>query len=926
MDDSGAIYARIVESTRDGIWVFDPEGRTLFANGRLADLLGTTVADLDGTTVPDFLDAEGGAQFARHLEELRTAGPNAGDVECVYVRADGTPVDLIVSEFPLYDEQGELTAYVHRLALDAERRALVQELKHNRELLDEAQGIARVGSWEIEIGSGNMTWTQQMYALLGLDPATTTPSREAFLDRVVDADRPAIEAAVDGALDEGSFTFDARVAGRDGETRWLRGLGRVAYAPDGEPLRVGGTLQDITDIKEAELKLLDAVVVNTLMQVMATAANQAQTLVEALIVTRDMLLGHDDWLRGVGFSVDPATREPVPWPLTPEDPEPTEAERRLAARTVAGDGTVFDEQSQPQTPSIGFLVKLAGEPLVVVVITAASPFERHEMLHALCTQVADQLGRVAEREQAAAQLSTARDAAMEASRLKSEFLATMSHEIRTPLNGVIGLNELLQRTALDDDQRRLAEGVQGASRALLSIINDILDFSKIEAGELELEEVDFEVRPVLEQGVALLAEAALDKGIALSVTVDEDVPDRLVGDPTRLGQVLSNLLSNAVKFTTFGEVRVTAYVDAADDEGVLLGVDVADTGIGIRHDQMERLFEPFRQADASTTRTHGGTGLGLAISRQLVTALGGDIGARSEPGEGSTFWFTARLGTARPGVRRLEQELPHPGDAPRNGHVLLVEDNDVNQLVALGFLEALGWTADVAQNGEEAVARAAETAYDAILMDLQMPVLDGFGATRAIRAAEAPGRRVPIIAMTASAFEAEREKCLAAGMDDFLTKPVDSSRLASVLRTRTAATPGAGPDVDLAPLPPVPGPRAASGVLDPSRIEELLEMGEGAQVLVDRAVDNFVSRVPDTVSGLQEAIARQDGEELRALAHRLKGSALNLGAARVAEVSLALEESGREGCTDRAPALLVELEAALGEASAALVSYRRSSA
>ena len=251
--------------------------------------------------------------------------------------------------------------------------------------------------------------------------------------------------------------------------------------------------------------------------------------------------------------------------------------------------------------------------------------------------------------------------------------------------------------------------------------------------------------------------------------------------------------------------------------------------------------------------------------------------------------------------------------------MLLVEDNEVNQLVALGFLESLGYTADVAGNGEEAVARAQDATYDAILMDLQMPVLDGFAATRRIRAAE-DGRRVPIIAMTASAFEGEREKCLAAGMDDFLTKPVDSSRLASVLRAQADE---AGP----VPAPPVASPRVApavttGGVLDASRIEELLEMGEGAAVLVHRAVDNFVSRVPETVAGLQAAVARDDSLELQALAHRLKGSALNLGAARVAEVSLALEESGRHGCVEEAAPLLVELESALGEASAALESYR----
>jgi PAS domain S-box-containing protein len=929
--EPGAIHARIVEASRDGIWVFDPEGRTVYANPRIAELLGRSVEEMLGTDVRDHLDEEGRAQFTQHLADLAASGPNPADVECVYRRADGTPVDLMVSETALREDDGTVTAYAHRLTHDADRRALLHELSHSRAQLDEAQALAHVGSWELDFATDQMTWSRQMYAMIGVDPETWQPSTAAFLERVLPADREVVNEAVSSALETGHFAFDARVVRADGSTGWVRGLGRVTYDEDGTPVRIGGTTQEITDIKEAELKLLDAVVLNSLMQVMATAANEAESLHAALVVTRGLLLGHEDWLRGVGFSVvDGEGLEPLR--LTPEDPEPDAVEWDTARRAVLAGGTVFEQEARPQTPSIAFVVKFDDQPRVVVVITAASPFERHEMLLALCDQVADQLGRVAERERAAEQLAAARDAAMEASRLKSEFLATMSHEIRTPLNGVIGLNELLQRTDLTDDQRRLAEGVQGAGRSLLGVINDILDFSKIEAGELELEEVDFEVRRVFEQAWAILAESAHDKGIELSVEVEEGVPARLVGDPTRLGQVLSNLLSNAIKFTSFGRVVVRAYVDARDDDEVLLAVEVSDTGIGIRRDQLERLFEPFRQADASTTRTFGGTGLGLAISRQLVTAIGGDIGVRSEPGEGSTFWFTARYrvaGSGRPGVRRLEAVHPGHGDDERQGHVLLVEDNEVNQLVAVGFLETLGYSADVAGNGEEAVTMAtrAPTRYDAVLMDLQMPVLDGFAATRLIRAAESAGRRVPIIAMTASAFEGEREKCLAAGMDDFLTKPVDRVRLSSVLRAHAA--PGAQPlrDAGSAPaLPEATGPAAepaADGtpLLDPSRIEELLEMGEGTAVLVKRAVDNFVSRTPETLAELHAAVVACDAEALRAGAHKLKGSALNLGALRVAEVSLALEELGREGSPADGSPLLEDLEESLHDAAVALQPY-----
>ncbi|HET6562067.1 MAG TPA: ATP-binding protein [Marmoricola sp.] len=912
MQDRDSFHRRLVEASRDGIWALDLTGQTIYHNARAAELLGRTAAEMAEVSIFDVLDDVGKAQFHRHLEDVLRGRTNTDDVECCYLRGDGSRVRLVVSEHLIRGDDGEITCVVHRLADDEARRALLTALSRSNEQLAEAQAIAGVGSWEIDLLTGRISWSLQLYDMLGADPERFRPSPEGFFDLVVPAHHDVVTGAIERCLaGDDDATFDFQVRRPDGQLRWMRGRGRTTSLEDGTPSRIGGTVQDISDLKKAELQLLDAVVLNMMMQALASAANEAQTIDEALRVSREQLLSHDDWSRGVAFGVtldEQGVRlEPIALDHDRPDLTPTDLERDVAERALLTRRTVFEEETLPDTPLMGFLVTHDGDPEVVVVATACSPFVRHKMLRSAAEQTADQLSRVIERQRSAEQLAAARDAAMEASRLKSEFLTTMSHEIRTPMNGVIGLNDLLLRTSLAADQLRLAQGVQVAGRALIAVINDILDFSKIEAGGLELESVEFEVRPLFEHVRSILLEAARAKEIELIVDVAPEVPAWLVGDPHRLSQVVSNLASNAVKFTEAGHVRISVQLVAADD-GVVLRTEVIDTGIGITGD-LGRLFEPFRQADASTTRTFGGTGLGLAISHQLVAALGGEIGVTSEPGVGSAFWFTGRFSAAsehRP--RRVHDAAPATSTGMKAlGHVLVAEDNDVNQLVALGWLDALGFTADVAGNGEEAVAKATTTAYDVVLMDLQMPGTDGFTATRAIRAAEAGGRRVPIIAMTASAVDGERDKCLEAGMDDFLTKPVDGEKLETVLRAYAGGPAGAEP------LP---------ALLDLGRLTELDAMGERAVALVDRAVQNFVTGFPGTLESVRGAVRAADAGEVRHLTHKLRGSALTLGAMRVAAVSQELEELADLGTVDGAQLLVDRLAAAGAEACDALVARR----
>ena len=378
------------------------------------------------------------------------------------------------------------------------------------------------------------------------------------------------------------------------------------------------------------------------------------------------------------------------------------------------------------------------------------------------------------------ELTLAKDAAEAASVTKSQFLANMSHEIRTPMNGILGMTELLLATPLTEKQRHMAHTVQQSSASLLTIINGILDYSKIEVGKLQLEHTDMDLSHLLDDAVKLLSEVARQKGISLSVQIAPNIPIALRGDPTRLRQVLLNLIGNAIKFTTKGSITISADCLKRDAEQILLRMTARDTGIGIPPESQSRIFDAFAQADESTTRKFGGTGLGLAIVKQLVRLMGGTVDLESTPGLGSTFGFTVPL-EVRPDNEMssvIAQAQHHP--ATLHGKILLAEDNVVNREIAVAMLELLGCAVDIAEDGQEALTAVAAQPYDLVLMDCQMPNLDGLKASRLIREQESqhsPRRRLPILALTANAMEGDREQCLAAGMDGYLTKPFTIDQL-----------------------------------------------------------------------------------------------------------------------------------------------------
>ncbi|MBF0612549.1 MAG: response regulator, partial [Magnetococcales bacterium] len=439
------------------------------------------------------------------------------------------------------------------------------------------------------------------------------------------------------------------------------------------------------------------------------------------------------------------------------------------------------------------LVAFAGYPLLVeerlvgvVVMFSRQPYTS-VMKHAMAA-IANELALGIQRKQGEIALLAAKELAEKASRTKSDFLANMSHEIRTPMNAIIGMGHLLQQTSLTPKQQDYLGKIKISSNILLNIINDILDITKIEAGKLSLEKVPFSLDALVGDILAMVGGKAEEKGIQLHYSHPAEVPDRLLGDPVRLGQILTNLVNNAIKFTQKGEIAVALALMEQRQNQIKLGVSVRDTGIGMSREQQSQLFSPFYQADSSTTRRFGGTGLGLSISKRLVELMHGSIGLESEEGKGSLFTFHVWLALASDVEANEEQKVGIHTDHIREGDViqtmlggriLLAEDNEINQQVAVELLESHGLLVQVAGNGEEAVQAVKSQVFDLVLMDVQMPVMDGMAAVRIIRTF-APA--LPIVAMTAHALAGDREKCLAVGMNDYLTKPMDPVQLFAVLR------------------------------------------------------------------------------------------------------------------------------------------------
>jgi PAS domain S-box-containing protein len=760
--ESEALFRLVNETATDIVARFDTQGRFLYVSPAVKALLGRDPADMLGKDCSDFIPEDDLKVIRATLRAYVEAGPAAPPPRYEYraIRTDGSVAWLEAMPRAIRDASGVVVEFHDHVRDITARKAAEREQAELVETLKLAETIAGVGHWQLDVSTGKVRWSDEVYRIHGVSPETFDPQYDDAVDFYHPDDRTKVREWVARAIEVGEASqFQLRLIRTDGEERIVISHCMPERDPQGVTVALFGVFQDVTESVRAHDR---------------TAASEARYRLLADNAT-DIIATYG--LDGVFEYVSPSIEGAMGY--RPEElvgrsfwqfMHPDDVEGLRAAFTAylkAGAGAAPPRVPYRGVRKDGQLVWLEAHPMVI----------RDAKGRPVGFQ--DVVRDVTETKALEDQLIAARDVAEAGAQAKTEFLANMSHELRTPLTSVIGFSGLLQASRnLPEAERKFADRIATGSEALLSVINDILDYSKLEADAVDLDPQPFDPRVMAEGAVAIVESQCHAKGLVLETVIDPGLPEALMGDEGRLRQVMLNFLSNAVKFTTSGTVRLQ--LTGAGDR---LRLAVTDSGIGIAPDKIDSLFDRFTQADASTTRVYGGTGLGLAISRRLIEMMGGEIGADSRPGEGSTFWFEVPMTEAVEGV-----ESAGEGDLAVDAglKILMADDAAPNRELVAAILGGLGLALDTVCNGAEAVEAARTGAYDLILMDVHMPVMDGLDATRAIRAINGPAGRTPIIALTANVQPEQVTRCREAGMDGHVGKPIQINELLTALATVNA--------------------------------------------------------------------------------------------------------------------------------------------
>jgi PAS domain S-box-containing protein len=973
----------LINNTPAVVYAFDLEHRFLLANSAVAELFHTTPEQMIGKRRHEFMPKEDADWHEENDRKAIDAGRALEFEE--HSQLPGRSITWLTTKFPLRDAQGRIYAVAGISTDVSDRKKAEATLREKEADLREAQRLARIGSWHWDATTDVTSASDELLRIYGFDPATQTMPN--FKDQrgrcypVEDWDR--INAAVQRTLDTGvGYELDVCLI-RNSTTVWATTRGEVVRDAQGQIMGLRGTVQEITERKQAEEALAeqaglldlsnDAILMRDANDRISywnrgatgvygyTAEEAAGKIPHDLLKTvfpepLDHIIeklrrdGHwtgelihtrkdgsqittmSRWVldcdeHGKSASILETNTDISEHKLAEKALRKSEQEFRTLAESIPqivwatrpdGWNIYFNQQwvdytglTLDESYGHGWITPFHPDDrqrgwdawqratqrdetyLLECRLRRADGVYRWWLIHGspvrdangeiqkwlgTCTDI-DEFKKA---EQLLQQAKTAAEAANEA---KSQFLANMSHELRTPMNAILGMIDVALPKAVDPTVQDCLQTAKGSADLLLTLLNDLLDSAKIESGKLELESAPFSLRRMLDQITRVLSVRASEKGLAFYCRMPDGTPDAVVGDRMRLQQVLLNLAGNAIKFTERGDVEVGLHALSQDGEACL-EFAVRDTGIGIPPSGVERLFQPFAQADASMARRFGGTGLGLAISRSLVEMMGGRIWAESELGVGTTISFTVRLPLAKELLADYEAAVTMPAMACAQLRILLVEDNPANQKLATYILQDRGHLIEIAGDGQEAVYLTERNHYDVILMDVQLPGMNGLEATAAIRRRENGNDRVPIIAMTAHAMRGDRDQCLAAGMDGYLSKPVNAQEMIGLVESLARGVAPPTQRVAATPRPAETSPQATAVVFN---TDEALAHCFNSTDMLREMIQCFFDEVDNSFPKMRRALEQGDLVEVGRLGHRMKGTVVYLGAESAKRAALRVE-------------------------------------